>query len=186
MWSIEKLQEVWQLASELHNGQKYASPKKGQKVEYLNHIGSVTFEVLAATQLDASLDADLALHCAVLHDTIEDTSQSYEGLEERFGKAIAQGVLALTKNESLPTKTAQMQDSLTRIRQQPKEVWAVKMADRICNLQEPPHYWSREKRVAYQQEAQLIYTQLHLGNLYLAQRLQEKIAAYEQYFDKSS
>lgn len=183
MWSIDKLQQVWQLASELHDGQKYGSPKQGQKIEYLNHIGRVTFEVLAATQVDTTLKADLAVHCAVLHDTIEDTPQSYEGLEERFGKAVAQGVLALTKNEQLPTKTAQMQDSLARIRQQPKEVWAVKMADRICNLQEPPHYWSSKKKRAYQQEAQLIYDQLHEGNAYLAQRLQEKIAAYKQYFD---
>lgn len=182
MWSIEKLQQAWQLATQLHNGQEYNSPQKGRKTEYLSHIGSVTFEILAAVQQDPTMNADLALQCAVLHDTIEDTPQSYADLKALFGVAVAQGVLALTKNENLPSKVIQMIDSLTRIRQQPKEIWAVKMADRICNLQEPPFDWSTEKKVAYQQEAQLIYKQLHEGSPYLAQRLKNKMEAYKEYF----
>lgn len=182
MWSIDKLQETWQLASQLHQGQKYSSHEEGQSTEYLNHIGSVAFEILAAVQTEPTLQADLAIQCAILHDTVEDTPQSYEGLEELFGTAVAQGVLALTKNESLDSKAAQMQDSLTRIQQQPKAVWAVKMADRICNLQAPPFNWSSQKKKAYQQEAQLIHDQLQAASPYLAQRLQDKIVAYEQYF----
>lgn len=182
MWSIEQLQTTWALATQLHDGQKYGSHQEGKQIEYLNHIGSVTFEILAAVQQEEELDADLALACAILHDTLEDTPQSYEGLQELFGEAIAQGVLALTKDESLPSKAAQMQDSLARIKQQPKEVWAVKLADRICNLQPPPYYWKKDKKIAYQQEAQLIYEQLHPSSPYLAARLQAKIQAYEQYF----
>lgn len=56
------------------------------------------------------------------------------------------------------------------------------LADRICNLQAPPYYWKEDKRRAYQQEAQLIHTYLKAGNAYLAQRLNAKIGAYEQYF----
>jgi hypothetical protein len=41
--------------------------------------------------------------------------------------------LFILRNNSL-SKEQQMPDSLQRIRQQPKEVWLVKMADRICNL----------------------------------------------------
>lgn len=182
MWSIEQLQKTWALATQLHDGQKYGSHQEGQQIEYLNHIGSVTFEILAAVQQEPELDADLALACAVLHDTLEDTPQSYEGLQELFGEPIANGVLALTKDESLPSKTAKMQDSLARIQQQPKEVWAVKLADRICNLQQPPYYWKKAKKVAYQQEAQLIYEQLQAASPYLAGRLKAKIEAYEQYF----
>ena len=56
----------------------------------------------------------------------------------------------------LPQSTAnvaQMADSLARIKQQPKEVWLVKLADRSANLGKPPHYWSAEKILAYRQEA---------------------------------
>jgi (p)ppGpp synthase/HD superfamily hydrolase len=181
-WSIEQLQRAWQVASQFHNGQKYKGQQEGQSVEYINHIGSVVLEVMAAVQLESQLDADLALACAALHDTLEDTALDYVRLEAQFGSAIAQGVQALTKNEQLPTKQEQMQDSLARIRQQPQSVWAVKMADRICNLQPPPYHWSSQKKQTYQQEAQMIYEQLHPCSPYLAQRLQDKIKAYEQYF----
>jgi (p)ppGpp synthase/HD superfamily hydrolase len=182
MWSIDRLQELWQVATELHEGQTYGSAQKGRRTEYLNHIGSVTFEILAAIAESPDLDADLALACAVLHDTVEDTPYTYEAVQARFGTAVADGVLALTKNEDLGNKELQMNDSLMRILEQPKAVWAVKMADRICNLQQPPYYWNNEKRKAYQQEAQLIYTRLKAGNTYLAERLKTKIGAYEQYF----
>jgi (p)ppGpp synthase/HD superfamily hydrolase len=74
-------------------------------------------------------------------------------------------------------------DSLKRIKLQPKEVWAVKMADRICNLYAPPFYWNNEKKIAYQKEAQLILSELKEGNSYLAERLQQKIEKYNQYIE---
>ncbi|MBC6996214.1 HD domain-containing protein [Neolewinella lacunae] len=181
MWSIEKLQQAWHLAARLHEGQKYAGPDEGEQFEYLNHIGSVTFEILNALQQAEDLDADLAIQCAVLHDTIEDTQQSYAGIVEHFGEAVANGVMALTKNEALPDKAAMMQDSLQRIKEQPKAVWAVKMADRICNLQPPPYYWTREKKEKYREEARLIHRELREGHAYLAARLAAKIEAYGGY-----
>lgn len=35
----------------------------------------------------------------------------------------------------------QMEDSLRHIRLRPKEIWAIKLADRITNLQPPPSHW---------------------------------------------
>lgn len=180
-WSIDALQDVWKLASKLHDGQKYGGQDKDEKVEYLNHIGSVTFEILAAVNEDKSLNADLAIKCAVLHDTIEDTYFSYEKAQDLFGKQVADGVLALTKNETLSSKKAMMLDSLERIKQQPKEVWAVKMADRISNLYAPPYYWDNEKKLKYIEEAKLIHQELKEGNEYLANRLEKKIDDYQKY-----
>ena len=180
-WSIDDLQDVWYLATRHHDGQKYGGQEEGREVEYLNHIGSVTFEMLAALNEDATLDADLAIKCAVLHDTLEDTNLSFETIKERFGETVAAGVLALTKNEKIAGKEAKMVDSLQRIKQQPKTVWAVKMADRICNLYAPPYYWTNEKKIKYQKEAQLIYSELKEGNKYLAQRLKNKINEYAKY-----
>lgn len=176
MWSIDELQKTWQLASRLHNGQKY-----GGQIEYLNHIGSVTFEILTAVNNEKGMNADLAIKCAILHDSIEDTEQSFEDVKELFGEDVANGVMALTKNEGLDKKEKMMSDSLSRIKKQPKEVWAVKMADRISNLCAPPHYWSTEKRIKYQEEAKLIHRELKDGNKYLAERLEDKIKNYTQY-----
>lgn len=182
-WSIDELQTTWKLVTQLHDGQKYAGQKKGEQFEYINHIGSVTFEIFAAFNEEETMDADLAIKCALLHDTIEDTAASYENIKEKFGKPIADGVLALTKNEELDSKEAMMLDSLARIKQQPKEIWAVKMADRISNLSPPPFHWTNDKKVKYLAEAKLIHEQLKDGNKYLATRLQQKIEAYGQYID---
>jgi len=182
MWSIDELQKVWQLASRLHVGQKYGGQKEGERIEYLNHIGSVTFEILNAVNIKKEMNADLAIKCAILHDTIEDTEQSFEEVKKIFGEEVANGVMALTKNEELDGKEKMMLDSLRRIKKQPKEVWAVKMADRICNLYAPPYYWTKEKKIKYQKEAQLILNELKDGNEYLAKRLEKKINDYTKYF----
>jgi (p)ppGpp synthase/HD superfamily hydrolase len=183
-WSIDDLQEVWHLVAEMHNGQKYGGQKDGQQVEYISHIGSVTFEILNAINHENEINADLAIKCALLHDIIEDTEFSFEEVEAKFGKSVANGVSALTKDEKgISDKNAQMLDSLTRIKLQPKEVWLVKMADRICNLYAPPFYWSNDKKEKYAQEATLIYNELHEASQYLAERLSKKIEQYKTYID---
>jgi len=180
-WSIDDLRAVWDLVTKLHKGQQYSGPKEGEKFPYINHIGSVTFEVLAAIEHTDHINADLAIKCALLHDSIEDTSFAFENVQDKFGASVANGVLALTKNETLKGKENQMRDSLNRIKQQPKEIWAVKMADRICNLSPPPYYWTKEKKQAYWKEAQLIHQELKEGNSYLAERLANKISIYKEF-----
>ncbi len=182
-WSIDELQDTWKLVAQLHNGQKYGGQKEGERIEYINHIGSVVFEIIAANEEEENMNADLAIKCAMLHDTIEDTEASYELIKDKFGELVAEGVSALTKNEQLASKREMMQDSLSRIKKQPKEVWAVKMADRISNLYAPPFYWTDDKKIKYLEEARLIYDALKEGNKYLANRLQQKIEKYHQYLD---
>lgn len=176
--NIDDLQAIWEKVTLLHHGQTFGGHEKDLRIEYINHIGSVVFEVFYALQHAPSFDGELAITCALLHDTLEDTPFTVAELTNLYGERIAAGVLALTKNTELP-KAAQMADSLYRIRQQPKEVWGVKMADRICNLYKPPHYWSNEKKLAYMDEAREIHAQLQEANAYLADRLLDKIAAYK-------
>ena len=171
----EKITKAWFFASRVHIEQKYP----GENLPYLTHLGNVMLEVMG--MVSTLEDADLAICCAILHDTIEDAGVSHEELEKEFGKSVADGVMALTKNEALATKREQMLDSLERIKQQPKELWVVKMADRISNLGEPPHYWKLEKREAYRAEAQIIWDYLHEANEPMADRLKEKIENYERY-----
>ena len=181
-WSMTILKQAWELATRAHDGQKYGGGAAGEMVEYLNHIGTVVFEVMNALNHEPEHDADLAVQCAVLHDVIEDSPVTYEEVLEKFGKKTADGVLALTKNESLPDKESKMRDSLQRIKAQPSAVWMVKMADRITNLYMPPHYWDTEKRRKYQAEAELIYQELHAASPFLAERLKNKIVSYSDFF----
>ncbi len=161
---------------------KFASAKhteKGQKVPGTNlpydvHISNVAMEILIAGSSSANFNTAFAVQVALLHDTIEDTSATFEELENKFGIEIANAVIALSKNIDLP-KDQQMPDSLHRIKAMPSEVWAVKLADRITNLQPPPSHWTNEKKYAYKQEAQQILNELHKANFYLAKRLEKKI-----------
>lgn len=115
--------------------------------------------------------------CALLHDTVEDTAVTYEQVAAGFGQPVADGVLALTKDEGLP-KGEQMPDSLRRIKRQPREVWLVKLADRIVNLQPPPKHWQAERIAAYKVESDSILAALGEASPLLAERLAAKIEAY--------
>ncbi|MEL6191209.1 MAG: HD domain-containing protein [Bacteroidota bacterium] len=181
MWSIDEIQKVWHLAAKLHHGQVYRDSSEGGEMPYLFHVGSVTFEMMTAVVKEPSLNADLAIKCAILHDTIEDTRIDFHEVRNLFGQEVVNGVMALTKNEELGSKREMMEDSLQRIKQQPKEVWAVKMADRICNLYLHPHHWSKEKMMAYRDEALFIHDELKEGSTYLADRLENRILAYSSF-----
>jgi (p)ppGpp synthase/HD superfamily hydrolase len=182
VWSQESYISAYNFAARAHNGQKVP----GTDLPYIVHVTLVSMEVMTALANRNSVNADLAVQCALLHDTIEDTPVTYDLVQDAFGQSVADGVLALTKDKSIAAdmadkkerKRSMMQDSLRRIREQPQEVWMVKLADRITNLQTPPHYWDEDKIQRYKQEAVLILDQLRDASDFLAYRLMERIAQY--------
>ncbi|MFD1292394.1 HD domain-containing protein [Lutibacter holmesii] len=173
----DKYQKAIEFAGEKHKNQKMP----GTNSNYLLHISNVAMEVLIAYNEKQDFDIYLAIQLAILHDTIEDTDTELDELKKKFGEKVAIGVSALTKNENLPSKLEQMKDSLKRINKLTKEVAIVKLADRITNLQEPPYYWTNEKKTSYCKEAEIINQTLENKNNYLNQRLQTKIIDYRKY-----
>ena len=176
-WNQDLYKRAMDFAATAHKEQKV--PGSGHP--YVVHLAKVSMEVLAASTAESAKnenwDVDLAMTCAILHDSIEDAGVTAHDIEAKFGVRVAAGVQALTKNASLP-KGAQMSDSLLRIRAQPREVWAVKLADRITNLEPAPPAWTREKRAKYRDEAEVILTDLKGGCAFLEQRLAKKISEY--------
>ncbi|MBN1318420.1 MAG: HD domain-containing protein [Anaerolineales bacterium] len=175
-WSQASYIKAYRFAAEAHKGQLFP----GTDLPYIMHISLVSMEIIACLDIESEHDGDLAVQCALLHDVIEDTEITYQEIDRVFGSKVAQGVLALTKSASLPKEQA-MRDSLERIRQQPQEIWMVKMADRIANLGSPPHYWKRDKIEQYRIEAIEIHRSLHKASDYLSQRLMQKIDEYKMY-----
>jgi (p)ppGpp synthase/HD superfamily hydrolase len=167
---------------------KFASAKHAQKdqkvpgtdLPYVVHLSNVAMEILIACSNTPDFNIGFAVQAALLHDTIEDTKTDFQELENNFGIEIAKAVSALSKNNTLP-KDQQMQDSLNRIKALQKEVWSVKLADRITNLQPPPSHWDNAKKLKYQKEARTILTELKGGNEFLAKRLEAKIKEYNKY-----
>ena len=63
------------------------------------------------------------------------------------------------KDKSLP-KECQLEDNLARIRLQPKEIWMIKLADRITNLVPQLAFWDQGKRKHYLQDEIIIHEAL--------------------------
>jgi (p)ppGpp synthase/HD superfamily hydrolase len=173
MFSTDLYVAALRFAAAKHRDQRVP----GTELPYVVHVASVAAEVIAALPAAGLAAPDLAVQCALLHDTVEDTGTRVEELEIVFGADVAAGVLALTKDARLP-KAERMADSLRRIRDQPREVWLVKLADRITNLAPPPSGWTREKCAAYREEAVVIADALGAANPQLDQRLRARIEAY--------
>lgn len=173
-WSQEKYIKALRYAAAAHNGQTIP----GSDLPYVIHVTMVTMEVQAALQHEADRDGDLAVQCALLHDVIEDTGKTFEELEMAFGSDVAVGVLGLSKDSTLDSKRDKMRDSLQRIKHLPEEIWMVKLADRITNLQPPPAHWSEEKINGYKEEARVILHELGGASAYLTKRFRDKLASY--------
>jgi (p)ppGpp synthase/HD superfamily hydrolase len=171
MWNPDLFHETLHFAAGAHEGQFVP----GQNYSYVVHLLGVCMEALRASMIEPA-DSNLIMQCSLLHDTMEDTPITLNILSDRFGDKVAEGVLALTRQEGEPTA-----EYLKKIVRQPKEIWMVKLADRIWNMNEPPKHWELAKRVEYQEEAKLILETLKKGSPYLAARLSDKIYAYSRY-----
>ncbi|MDP2345843.1 MAG: HD domain-containing protein [Deltaproteobacteria bacterium] len=175
-WSQDAYKRALDFAASAHGDQRVP----GSGAPYVVHLTKVAMETMAAVVDDVSLDADLGIACALLHDSVEDAGVTPAQLEAEFGAAVAAGVVGLTKNDALP-KEQRMADSLARLRLLPREVQLVKLADRITNLEPPPPKWSVEKRRGYREEARAILAALTGSSPLLEQRIAAKIEAYVAY-----
>ena len=174
MWNQDLFAKALDFAARAHGEQRVP----GSNFPYVVHVTKVATEVLAACAAEPGRDVDLALACALLHDTMEDAEVSWKELSDAFGAKVADGVRALSKNEDVP-KAERMKDSLARIREQPREIWMVKLGDRITNLEPPPAAWSAAKRAAYLDEARAIREALGEASSHLAARLDARMTAYQ-------
>lgn len=170
-WDQDLFKRTLDFAAKAHGTQQVP----GSGFPYVVHLVKVATEVLRAA--DGSFDVDFAMQCALLHDSVEDAGVEVALLRTEFGARVAEGVSALTKDEAV-AKAERMADSLRRIRAQPREVWVVKLADRITNLEPAPAHWSAEKRAAYLAEAKVIHDALGEAHPGLAARMREKMKVY--------
>jgi (p)ppGpp synthase/HD superfamily hydrolase len=180
-WSQDIYISAYRFAAEAHNGQLVP----GTHLPYLMHLSFVAMEIIAALAVENVDHPDLAVQCALLHDTVEDTDITYGNVQDMFGTDVADGVLALTIDETIGSglgkferRWMQLEDYLARVKQQPREIWMVKMADRTTNLQPPPGHWTAEMIERYKKGAELIHTELAPASDYLGQRLKMKIDRY--------
>jgi (p)ppGpp synthase/HD superfamily hydrolase len=184
VWSQDLFIQAYRFAAQAHWEKAQLVP--GTQIPYLMHFSLVAMEVMAALAVESGLDGNLSVQGALLHDTLEDTDTEYNELVNEFGGRVADAVMALTKDKTVGSgitdrwqqKKLQMAKSLKRIKSQPREVWMIKMADRITNLQPPPQHWTEYKVQRYKLESIEIFESLKDGSAFLSDRLKHKIEIY--------
>lgn len=170
---IEKAEAI---VKDKHKEQKYYV--KGNFLPYYYHLKFV--QNVIKENIDDKIDNKKSLELiALLHDTLEDTDYTYAEMKKDFGDYVANAVKALTKNDNLPYDE-RLKDSLKRISEFSYEIGAVKMADRICNLQDIEPKWNKEKSVNYLNDSILIYNYMKDSNKKIAKQLLDCIKNYEK------
>ena len=113
---------------------------------YINH----PIALMHVLCIDGGVSDPVILAAAALHDTIEDTETAEEELRTTFGEEIAQIVVEMTDDKSLP-KEERKRLQIEHAHQMSREGALVKLADKICNLRDvaanPPLGWSHKRQV---------------------------------------
>jgi guanosine-3',5'-bis(diphosphate) 3'-pyrophosphohydrolase len=122
--------------------------KDAEASPYINHPIALA-EILAGEGGVTDIEV---LAAALLHDTIEDTATTDAELRAEFGDRIADMVVEVTDDESLP-KVDKKRLQIERAPGLSQGAKLVKLADKICNLRDvadrPPAKWTLERRQEY-------------------------------------
>jgi GTP diphosphokinase / guanosine-3',5'-bis(diphosphate) 3'-diphosphatase len=99
----------------------------------------------------AEPDTNLII-AALLHDTVEDAEVTKEELVETFGSDVADLVMEVTDDKSLP-KAERKRLQIVHASQLSVRAQVIKLADKISNLRSilasPPTDWSGERKRGY-------------------------------------
>lgn len=132
-------------AADKHKNQRR---KDAEASPYINHPIALANVLLN----EAGVEDPRVLIAAVLHDTIEETDTTELELVKHFGKDVADIVLEVTDDKTLPKadrKRLQIEHA-ANISQRAK---LIKLADKICNLRDiaasPPADWSDDRKREY-------------------------------------
>jgi (p)ppGpp synthase/HD superfamily hydrolase len=123
--------------------------RKGATQEpYINHLLEVAKLVAEATG-GAEPDPVIA---ALLHDAVEDQGVKAETIAGEFGKPVAEIVMEVTDDKSLP-KQVRKRKQVENAPNISREAKLVKLADKISNVRiistGPPPDWSAQRRLEY-------------------------------------
>lgn len=126
--NAEIVEQAIDYAREMHEGQTRSSGEP-----YYTHPVAVA-SILADMKMDVG-----SILTAILHDTIEDTDATYEDLEKKFGREVADlvdGVSKLTRIESKTVEGKQAENfrKLLLAMSEDIRVLLVKLADRLHNM----------------------------------------------------
>ena len=150
----ESLSKAYNFAVEAHQNQK-----REEGVPYIIHPVAVA-KILTDLKLDSA-----TITTGLLHDTIEDTKETYESVKKEFGEEVANLVDGVTKISALETKAstdskAENFRKLILATSKDIRVLLVKIADRLHNMRTIQFVKDKDKTIRKAKETMEIYAPL--------------------------
>lgn len=123
---MSKVQSAENFAKERH----VSTSRIDTNVSHYEHLASVVARLknLGVTDEDA-------ISAAWLHDTINDTSTSFDELDQRFGSKVAVLVLSISRDKSL-SRSVQEEQFVKQLKEAPIEAKIIKLCDISANLRD--------------------------------------------------
>jgi guanosine-3',5'-bis(diphosphate) 3'-pyrophosphohydrolase len=149
--------------------------RKGSAQEpYINHLLEVATLVAQAT---GGTEQDVVI-AALLHDAIEDQNVAPETVASEFGQCVADVVIEVTDDKSLPKAERKRQ----QVESAPKKTHAaklIKLADKTSNVRavanSPAPHWSVERRFEYVEWAKNVVAGLRGISPWLEEQFDEAV-----------
>lgn len=144
MQDLKLLFDALSFAADKHQSQRR---KGASQAPYINHPIDVARRLVDAGEINLNV-----LVAAILHDTVEDTSTSFDDISTRFGVEVAALVKECTDDKSLP-KAERKRLQVEHAPHKSKKAKCIKIADKTSNVADigvaPPKDWSQERIVEY-------------------------------------
>lgn len=142
---MKQMMTALAFAADKHKNQRR---KDADASPYINHPIALANLLLN----EAGIEDQRVLTAAILHDTIADTDTTKQELVRHFGKDVADIVLEVTDDKTLP-KADRKRLQIEHAAHISRRAKLVKLADKICNLRDisgsPPTGWSAQRKREY-------------------------------------
>lgn len=157
---MNNLLRAAKFAAEKHTEQKR---KNVAGTPYINH----PIEVAERLANIGGVEDEGLIIAALLHDTIEDTATTAEGIKREFGEQVMKWVLECSDDKSL-AKAERKRLQIVNAAGKSEGAKMIKVSDTSCNLhsilEEPPVGWSVGRRLGYFEWAGKVFAGLKGAN----------------------
>lgn len=171
---IQKICEGVEFAAEKHRLQTRKNP---ERTPYISHPIGVACHLMQTGEIRETS----VIIGALLHDTVEDTQTTFEELEQKFGKEVADLVREVTDDKSLSAE-ARKRAQVINAAHKSKGAAQIKLADKLYNLGDllntPPKDWTQARIDRYFEWARSVIDRLPAANDQLLEAVDGAINSY--------
>jgi len=180
---IIEIFEAIKFASEKHKLQKR---KDDAGTPYINHPLGVARNISFLNSLQGKEKTDTVIG-ALLHDTVEDTDTTFDEIEIRFSKEVADIVMEVTNRSDLDGDDSKAWE-LERAKTLSLQASLIRISDKIENIKDisynQPNTWTLERKLKYCNWAKQLVTNISIQHTAIGELKYLFLQRYYETLDK--